>query len=206
MRHRMQARNLGRTSSHRKAMYRNLVTSLLDHERIETTDVKAKEVRRLADRMITLGKRGGLHARRRAMRVIRARDVAAKLFTELADRYRERPGGYTRVVKTRRRAGDSAAMSIVELVESLGGVAGKRAAKQKAPAAKPAPPATKAVKAAAKTASAKAAKPARKAAAPKKAKKTTAKKSSVKKKTVKKAGAKKTTGKKSARPKKPGSK
>jgi large subunit ribosomal protein L17 len=100
-------------------MYRNLVTSLLEHERVETTDAKAKEVRRLADRMITLGKRGGLHARRRAMRVIREREVAAKVFDELAERYRTRPGGYTRVLKTRNRVGDAAAMSIVELVEPL---------------------------------------------------------------------------------------
>ncbi len=100
-------------------MYRNLVTSLLDHERVETTDAKAKEVRRLADRMITLGKRGDLHARRRALRVIRRREVAAKVFGELALRYKDRPGGYTRVLKTRVRVGDAAAMSIVELVEPL---------------------------------------------------------------------------------------
>jgi large subunit ribosomal protein L17 len=98
-------------------MYRNLVTSLLEHERIETTDAKAKGVRRLADRMITLGKRGTLHARRRALRVVRKREVAAKIFDDLADRYRNRPGGYTRVLKVRRRVGDAAPLSIVELVE-----------------------------------------------------------------------------------------
>jgi large subunit ribosomal protein L17 len=98
-------------------MYRNMVTSLLDHGRIETTDSKAKEVRRIADRMITLGKRGGLHARRRALRVIRHRKVAEKVFDELAERYRDRPGGYTRVLKVRNRVGDAAPMSIVELVE-----------------------------------------------------------------------------------------
>jgi len=98
------------------AMYRNLVTSLLEHERVETTDAKAKEVRRLADRMITLGKRGDLHARRRAMRVIRSRDVAAKVFGELADRFRGRAGGYTRVLKTRFRVGDAAQMSLVALL------------------------------------------------------------------------------------------
>jgi large subunit ribosomal protein L17 len=98
-------------------MYRNMVTSLLDHGRIETTDSKAKEVRRIADRMITLGKRGGLHARRRALRVIRQRKVAEKVFAELAERYRDRPGGYTRVLKVRNRVGDAAPMSIVELVE-----------------------------------------------------------------------------------------
>ncbi len=98
-------------------MYRNMVTSLLDHERIETTDAKAKEVRRIAERMITLGKKGGLHNRRRALRIIRERDVAAKVFDDLAERYRERQGGYTRILKLGNRAGDNAPMSIVELVE-----------------------------------------------------------------------------------------
>jgi large subunit ribosomal protein L17 len=167
-------------------MYRNLVTSLLDHERIETTDAKAKEVRRLADRMITLGKRGDLHARRRAMRVIRERDVAAKVFGELAERFRDRPGGYTRVLKTRRRVGDSAAMSIVELVEGLESAGMSPAPKKAAPAKK----AT--TKAAAPKKSAKKA-PARKATT----KKATAKKTT-KKKTTKKATSKKAAGKKTA--------
>ena len=118
MRHRARSRKLGRTSAHRKAMYRNMVTSLLDSERIETTDAKAKQIRRLADRMITLGKRGDLHARRQALSVIRSRDVTAKLFGELAERYRDRPGGYTRVMKLRQRHGDAAPISIVELVDS----------------------------------------------------------------------------------------
>ena len=117
MRHRARSRKLGRTSSHRLAMYRNMVTSLLDHERIETTDAKAKEVRRIAERMITLGKKGGLHNRRRALRIIRERAIAAKVFDDLADRYREREGGYTRILKLGNRIGDNAAMSIVELVE-----------------------------------------------------------------------------------------
>jgi len=209
MRHRMQTRKLGRTSAHRKAMFRNLVTSLLEHERVETTDAKAKEVRRLADRMITLGKQGGLHARRRAMRVIHGREVAAKLFSELADRYRERAGGYTRLVKTRRRMGDSAAMSVVELVEPLGGAAPKSAGKRKAEkaaasAAKP----KKAAKAPAKKGTKE---KTRKAAAPAKAKKTTAKKTSAKKTTkkkatTKKASSKKTASKKSSTRKKPTSK
>jgi len=98
-------------------MFRNMVTSLLQHERITTTDAKAKALRGLADRMITLGKRGDLHARRQALRVIRSRDVTAKLFEELAERYRDRPGGYTRVIKLGHRPGDSAAVSIIELVE-----------------------------------------------------------------------------------------
>ncbi len=120
MRHRKQHGKLGRTSAHRKALFRNMVTSLLEHERIETTDAKAKEVRRLADRMITLGKRGDLHARRQALSVVRSREVTAKVFGELAERYRERPGGYTRVMKLRQRVGDAASMSIVELVDRAG--------------------------------------------------------------------------------------
>jgi large subunit ribosomal protein L17 len=118
MRHRKSGTHLGRSSAHRKAMFRNMVTSLLERERIETTDAKAKQIRRLADRMITLGKRGDLHARRQALSVIRSRDVAAKLFDELAERYKDRPGGYTRVMKVGPRAGDAAPMSIVELVDS----------------------------------------------------------------------------------------
>jgi large subunit ribosomal protein L17 len=105
-----------------------MVTSLLDHERIQTTDAKAKEVRRVAERMITLGKRGNLHARRRALRVIRRKEVAAKVFDELAERYRDRPGGYTRVVKLGNRIGDAAPLSIVELVEA-GDVAKPKRAK-----------------------------------------------------------------------------
>ncbi len=97
-------------------MYRNLVTSLFEHERVRTTDAKAKGVRSLAEKMITLGKRGDLHARRRALRVIRRREVAAKVFDDLAERYRDRPGGYTRIVKLGIRPGDAASMSIIELV------------------------------------------------------------------------------------------
>jgi len=140
MRHRARSRKLGRTSAHRKAMYRNMVTSLLDHESIRTTDAKAKEVRRLAERMITLGKRGGLHARRRALRVIRSRHITEKVFDDLAERYRSRPGGYTRVLKLGPRVGDAASLSVVQLVES-GAEAeepkGKKATRKKA-AAKPA--------------------------------------------------------------------
>ena len=117
MRHRKSGRKLNRTSAHRKAMMRNMVTSLLDHERIETTDSKAKELRRFADRMITLGKRGDLHARRQALSVIRSKEITAKLFDELAERFRDRPGGYTRVIKLGNRIGDAAPISIIELVE-----------------------------------------------------------------------------------------
>ncbi len=117
MRHRKSGRRLGRTSAHRKAMYRNMVTSLLEHERIQTTDSKAKELRRVAERMITLGKRGDLHARRRAMRVIRDKGVTAKVFDQLAERFRDRPGGYTRVVKLGNRVGDAAPLSVIELMD-----------------------------------------------------------------------------------------
>src|SRR5512134_2825141 len=117
MRHRKMRGERERASGHRKALVRNQVTSLLAHELIETTDAKAKVLRRVADRMITLGKRGTLHARRRALAVIRDRDVAAKVFDELAARYATRPGGYTRVLKVRQRVGDAAPMSIVELVD-----------------------------------------------------------------------------------------
>ena len=121
MRHRKGLRKLGRTSAHRKAMFRNLVTSLLDEEQLQTTEAKAKEIRRLADRMITLGKRGDLHARRQALSVIRSKEVTAKLFGELAERYRDRPGGYTRILKVGHRVGDSAPLSIIELVDRAGG-------------------------------------------------------------------------------------
>ncbi len=117
MRHGNHIRKLSRTSSHRRALLRNLVTALLEREQIRTTDAKAKELRRLAERMITLGKRGDLHARRQALRVIRSREVTAKLFSDLAERYRERAGGYTRVLKLGSRPGDAAPVSLVELVD-----------------------------------------------------------------------------------------
>ena len=116
MRHRKAGKRLGRTTSHRAAMLRNMVTSLLEHERIVTTTPKAKEVRRLADRMITLAKRGDLHARRQAMAVIRSKNVVAKLFEDLKNEYQEREGGYTRIIKTGNRFGDAAPMAIIELV------------------------------------------------------------------------------------------
>jgi len=107
------------------------VSSLLDRERIVTTDAKAKELRRVADRMITLGKRGDLHARRHALSVIRSKAITTKVFEDLADRFRERPGGYTRVLKTRRRTGDAAPMSIIELVEGAPGETSKKKAAKK---------------------------------------------------------------------------
>ena len=116
MRHRKSGRQLGRNTHHRRALFRSLVTSLLEHERIETTEAKAKEVRILADRIITLGKRGDLHARRRALAYVRTREVVGKVFSDLAGRFVERPGGYTRLIKTRRRIGDAARMVVIELV------------------------------------------------------------------------------------------
>ncbi len=117
MRHRKAGRKLGKTTSHRKAMLRNMVTSLLEHERIVTTVPKAKEARRMAEKMITLGKRGDLHAKRQAFAYIRSRDVVAKLFDELSQQYADRQGGYTRIVRTGFRQGDAAPMAIVELVD-----------------------------------------------------------------------------------------
>lgn len=117
MRHRKTGRRLGRTSSHRDAMLRNMVTSLLDQERIVTTVAKAKEARRITDQMITLGKRGDLHARRQAMAYIRSESVVAKLFEQLSAQYSERNGGYTRIIRTGTRLGDAAPMAILELVD-----------------------------------------------------------------------------------------
>ena len=116
MRHRKAGRRLGRTSSHRKAMIRNMVTSLMEHERIVTTTPKAKEVRRYADKMMTLAKRGDLHARRQALSFMRDKEVVAKLFDTLKDEYMDRNGGYTRIIQTGNRAGDAAPMAILELV------------------------------------------------------------------------------------------
>ncbi|MFQ5763923.1 MAG: 50S ribosomal protein L17 [Rhodospirillales bacterium] len=117
MRHRHGARKLNRTSTHRKAMFSNMAVSLLTHEQIKTTLPKAKELRRVADRMVTLGKRGTLHARRRAFSYLRDDATVAKLFGSLAERYKERNGGYTRVLKAGFRYGDSAPMAVIELVD-----------------------------------------------------------------------------------------
>ncbi|MCK9229965.1 MAG: 50S ribosomal protein L17 [Syntrophales bacterium] len=116
MRHRRAGRKLGRTSSHRKAMMRNLVTSLLKHEKVVTTDAKAKELRSAAEKMITLGKRGTLHARRQALSFIRDRETTEKVFDVLSARYRDRAGGYTRIMKSGVRLGDNAPLSVIELM------------------------------------------------------------------------------------------
>ncbi len=136
MRHRKSGRRLGRNSSHRKAMYRNMATSLLEHGRIQTTDAKAKELRKVVEKLITLGKRvtpsaieaasgdeqrnlkaKRLHAVRQARKWVMDRDVLTTLFSDYSERYQDRPGGYTRITKIGRRPGDNAPMSIIELVE-----------------------------------------------------------------------------------------
>lgn len=116
MRHRKFGRKLGRTTSHREAMLRNMVTSLFEHERIVTTTPKAKEARRFADKMITLAKKGDLHARRQALGFIRSKDVVAKLFDVIGQQFIARNGGYTRIIQTGIRQGDAASMAILELV------------------------------------------------------------------------------------------
>lgn len=114
MRHLKQGRKLNRTSAHRKALLRNLALSLIRHGRIKTTDAKAKELRRYADRIVTLGKRGDLAARRKAFALIASHGAVKKLFDEIAPRFKERNGGYTRVVKFAERRGDAAPLSVVE--------------------------------------------------------------------------------------------
>ena len=128
MRHNKAGRRLGRKTSHRVAMFRNMVTSFLEHEKITTTDAKAKELRSIAEKMVTLGKKGDLHAMRQAAAYIRDKKVVTKLFATIAPRYKDRPGGYTRIVKLGIRPGDNAPLSIIELVEEQ--------AEQKAPKAK----------------------------------------------------------------------
>ena len=117
MRHGMAGRKLGVTGSHREAMFRNMAVALLKHEQITTTLPKAKELRPVAEKLITLGKRGGLHARRQAISQLQDERIVAKLFSTLAERYSARPGGYCRVLKAGIRYGDAASMAIIELVD-----------------------------------------------------------------------------------------
>jgi large subunit ribosomal protein L17 len=146
MKHRVVGRRLDRTTEHRTAMLRNMVTSLLRHERIATTTPKAKELKRFADKIITLGKRGTPHSRRIAARDVRDVEVIEKLFGPIAERFAKRPGGYTRVVRTGRRTGDNADMALIELVERTAAAEGDKAekggkkAKAKAPAKEAAAP------------------------------------------------------------------
>jgi len=135
MRHNNAGRRLGRTTSHREAMFRNMVTSLLNHEKITTTDAKAKEIRSVAEKMITLGKRGDLHAMRLAASYIREKSVVTKLFSTIAPRYKERSGGYTRIIKLGIRQGDTAPISLIELVEEE--LPSKKAKQKPAKAAAP---------------------------------------------------------------------
>jgi large subunit ribosomal protein L17 len=141
MRHRVAGKKLGRKTAHRRMMFRNLVTSLLDKERIRTTLPRAKAVRPIAERMITLGKRESLHARRQALAFVRDAEVVSKLFATIAPRFAQRSGGYTRIIRLGFRDGDGAQMAILELIgsefkpskeESKGG---KKAKKQEKPAA-----------------------------------------------------------------------
>ena len=127
MRHHRSGRKLGRDASHRKALYANLAGALIEHGRIKTTVTKAKAVRPIAERMITLGRRGDLHARRQAMAYLRSQQVVHTLFAEVAPRFADRPGGYTRIVKLGPRQGDAANMVYLELVdyEPLGSAAGR---------------------------------------------------------------------------------
>lgn len=150
MRHNKAGNRLGRTTAHREAMLRNMVTSLFMHGRIKTTDAKAKEIRRWADQMVTLAKRGDLHARRQALAVMRDVQTVHKLFEEAAERFGPRAGGYTRIIKISTRKGDAASMSLVELVGDekkpkekkrtwLGKGKKAKEAKKEAPAQEPAP-------------------------------------------------------------------
>jgi len=117
MRHRRAGKKLGRDSAHRKALYSNLAGALIEHGRIKTTVAKAKAVKPLAEQMITLGKRGDLHARRLALAELRSQDVVHQLFADVAPRFADRPGGYTRIVKLGPRQGDAAEMVYLELVD-----------------------------------------------------------------------------------------
>jgi large subunit ribosomal protein L17 len=117
MRHRRAGKKLGRDASHRRSLYANLAGSLIEHGRIKTTEAKAKAVKPFAEQMITLGKRGDLHARRLALAELRSQDVVHVLFADVAPRFVDRPGGYTRIVKLGPRQGDAADMAYLELVD-----------------------------------------------------------------------------------------
>jgi large subunit ribosomal protein L17 len=117
MRHQRAGKKLGRDASHRKALYSNLAGALIEHGRIKTTEAKAKAVRPVAEKMITLGRRGDIHARRQALAYLRSQEVVHKLFSEVAPRFADRPGGYSRIVKLGPRQGDAAPMAYLELVD-----------------------------------------------------------------------------------------
>jgi large subunit ribosomal protein L17 len=143
MRHLKSGRQLSRNSAHRWALMRNLITSLLREEKIKTTDPKAKELRRWADRVITLGKQGSLHARRQVLSIVHDKTVVRKLFDTIAPRFKDRPGGYTRIIKLGIRRGDAAQMAVIELVgadnekqAAAGGAQKRRRARRRQAAAK----------------------------------------------------------------------
>jgi len=139
MKHRVVGRRLDRTTEHRTAMLRNLVTSLIEHEKIKTTTPKAKELKRFVDKIITLGKKGTAHARRTAARDIRDVEILEKLFGDIAERSKSRPGGYTRIIRVGHRAGDNAEMSVIELVDrkkTAAATEGEEKAEKKAAAPK----------------------------------------------------------------------
>lgn len=139
MRHNVDGRKLGRNATHRRALYRNLVISLITHERIRTTTPKAKEARRMAERMITFAKRGDLHARRHVASILNDKKAVQKLFDELGPRYADRQGGYTRVLKlSGLRKGDAAEMAVLEFVRDGDRPKKKRSARKARPAVKPA--------------------------------------------------------------------
>jgi large subunit ribosomal protein L17 len=121
MRHQRSGKKLGRDSAHRKALYANLTASLIEHGRIRTTETKAKAVRPIAEKMITLGRNGSIHARRQALAYLRSQEIVHQLFSEVAPRFKDRPGGYTRVIKLGPRQGDAAPMAYLELVDFVPG-------------------------------------------------------------------------------------
>ncbi len=148
MKHRVVGRRLDRTTEHRTAMLRNMVTSLFRHERITTTTPKAKELKRYADKMVTLAKKGTPHARRLANREVRDVEVLNKLFSALAERFKARPGGYTRIVRVGNRAGDNAELAVIELLDRAAAAPEPEEKGAKKPAkAKPAEKAPRAEKA-----------------------------------------------------------
>ena len=132
MRHRVAGRKLSRHTQHRRWMFRNMLVSLLDHERLKTTLAKAKELRMWADKIITLGKRNDLHARRQAFALLRSEDIVKKLFEEIAPRFKDRPGGYTRIYRIGWRRGDAAPLSLIELVTAAPTGEKKKSAVKKA--------------------------------------------------------------------------
>lgn len=187
MRHRVAHRKLGRTTTHRLSLLRNMAASLITHERIRTTEAKAKELRPFVEKLITLGKKDSLHARRQAFSVLSSKTVVRRLFTEVSPRFSERPGGYTRILKLGPRQGDGASMAFIELVDYRfqGAEAPAPAAKEK-PKKKKDEPVDDDVEDAGAEVEAE-------AAEPKAKKKTTKKKATAKKKTAKKATKKKSS-------------